>query len=72
MVALEELMIKLNNRLYPFREGMTASALMTENSFVASYVYVRINGKIIEEEDWCSTVITAGDNVEMIHIFGGG
>ena len=64
--------IELNHRPYPYRDGLTVSALMAENNFDFSYIIVKLNGTIIEEEAWTETVIIAGDKVEIIHIFGGG
>ena len=64
--------IELNHRRYPYREGATVSALMAENNFDYSYMIVKINGVIIEEDEWASAVVSAGDKVEIIHIFGGG
>jgi len=45
---------------------------MAENNFDFSHIIVKINGLVIEEELWPKTTIAAGDNVEMIHVFGGG
>ena len=67
-----EAAIELNHRQYPYRAGTTISTLMAENNFNYSYIIVKINGVIIEEDAWTSTVLAAGDKVEMIHIFGGG
>jgi len=64
--------IKLNHRKYPWREGTTVRTLMAENNFDHSYIIVKINGAIIEEEAWAGAAIAAGDKVEIIHIFGGG
>ena len=64
--------ITLNHRLYPYREGMTISSLMEENNFEYSYIIVKINGARIGEEAWPTAAVAAGDQVEMIHIFGGG
>ena len=64
--------IELNRRPYPYREGTTVSALMAENNFDYSYIIVRINGAIIEEEAWEKTALAAGDKVDILHIFGGG
>ena len=64
--------IKLNHRKHPWREGATVSALMAENHFDHSYIIVKINGAVIDEEVWPTTAIAAGDSVEIIHIFGGG
>jgi len=66
------LTIELNHRPYPYREGLTVSALMAENSYFFSHIIVKINGAVIEEETWPEAEIAAGDDVEMIHVFGGG
>ena len=64
--------IQLNHREHPFREGMTVSSLMADNNFNFSHIIVKINGAVIEDNRWEETKISAGDDVEMIHIFGGG
>ena len=64
--------IELNRRQYPYREGATVSVLMAENNFDYSYIIVKINGAIIEEDEWISAEVAAGDKVDIIHIFGGG
>ena len=69
---MEELVIKLNHRPYPWREGATVATVMAENDFDFSQIIVKINGVVIEEELWPDAKITAGDEVEMIHVFGGG
>ena len=67
-----EATIELNHRRYPWREGATISTLMAENNFDHSYIIVKINNTIIEEDAWEEAAIHAGDKVEIIHIFGGG
>ena len=69
---MTELTIQLNHRTYPLREGSTVTTLMAENNFEFSDIIVKINGMVIEEDLWPKTEITAGDDVEMIHVFGGG
>ena len=64
--------IQLNNRPYPWRDGVTVIDLMIENNFDFPSIIVKINGDIIEEAAWVETTISAGDNVEIIHLFGGG
>jgi len=64
--------IKLNHRPYLYSEGMTVTSLMAENNFDFSQIIVKINGEVIEEEKWAKATIAAGDDVEIIHIFGGG
>ena len=65
-------LIQLNNRPYPYKDGSTVSSIMAENNFDFSAIIVKVNGVIIEEEAWLTALIAAGDNVEIIHIFGGG
>ena len=64
--------IKLNNRPYPFKEGATIASLMSENNFDFPSIIVKINGELIDCESWSTAAVAAGDNVEIIHIFGGG
>ena len=72
VLAMNELTIKLNNRPYPYVEGTTVGSLMTENNFNFAAIIVKINGVVIEEDNWLTAAVSAGDNVEIIHIFGGG
>ena len=69
---MQEPTIQLNHRPYPHREGATVATLMAENKFKFSHIIVKINSKVIEEENWQTEKIAAGDNVEIIHVFGGG
>ena len=69
---MQESTIELNHRPYPFREGSTIGTLMAENNFNFSHIIVKINGVVIEENLWSAAAIVAGDNVEIIHVFGGG
>jgi len=69
---MKEPVIELNHRPYPYREGLTVSALMAENNFDFVHIIVKINGVVMEEDLWPDTVVSAGDKIEMIHIFGGG
>ena len=65
-------MITLNNRQYPWREGLTVSELLEENDFVYKRIMVSINGKHVEEKDWDKKIIKDGDNVSALHLMAGG
>ena len=69
---MSEQTIQLNNRPYPYKEGATIGSLMKENNFDFSTIIVKINGVVIEEEAWQIAAVSAGDNVEILHLFGGG
>jgi len=64
--------IQLNNRPYPYKNGMTISSLMAENNFDFPSIIVKINDELIDEKHWQTTPVSNGDNVEIIHLFGGG
>ena len=69
---MSELSIQLNNRPYPHKEGMTVASLMAENNFDFPSIITKINGVLIDEDDWQTTAVSVGDSVEIIHLFGGG
>jgi len=64
--------ITLNNRPHPYTDGMTIASLMAENNYKFSHIIAKINGIVIDEDSWQNAKIAAEDNVELIHVFGGG
>jgi len=69
---MKDLQIQLNNRPYPYKDGATVASLMAENNYDFPAIIVKINGELIDEDNWHTAAVAAGDNVEIIHIFGGG
>jgi len=69
---MQDQTIQLNNRPYPWREGASVASLMAENNFEFSHIIAKINGTVIEENLWPEKTVSAGDSVEIIHVFGGG
>ncbi|MGD9568542.1 MAG: sulfur carrier protein ThiS [Sedimentibacter sp.] len=65
-------MIKLNNKDFPWEEGMTVESLMNKKKFTYSRIIVKINDKHIEKENYKITEINDGDDVQMIHLLAGG
>lgn len=65
-------MIKLNNKDFPWEEGMTVESLMHKKKYSYSRIIVKINGHHIEEEYYSKTAINDGDDVQMIHLLAGG
>jgi len=64
--------IKLNNRDFPWEEGLTIEKIMEIKRFTFPKIIVKVNGKLIEKEDYATTVVNKGDNVEIIHLLAGG
>ena len=69
---MQEPTIQLNHKTYPWREGSTVRSVMDENNYEFVHIIVKINGVVIEEDLWDDAKIAAGDDVRMIHVFGGG
>ena len=65
-------MLRVNNSDYPFREGMTIKTLMEEKGFVFHRIIVKLNGRVVEEAGFATSLLQDGDNVEAIHVFAGG
>ena len=65
-------MIVLNNREYPWREGITITELIDENDFVYKGIVVIINADPVHESLWAITEIHDGDEVRAIHMMAGG
>ena len=65
-------MITLNNREYPWQEGLTVRQLLDENNYVYKRIIVKINGQLVHELDWPKKVIQDGDNVSAMHLMAGG
>lgn len=66
------LIIKLNGRDFLWEEGMTIEDIMNKNKFIFPKIIVKINGKHIEKEDYSTTIVNDGDDVQMIHLLAGG
>jgi len=69
---MNEPQIQLNNRPYPYTDGATVASLMAENNYDFPSLIVKVNGKLVEDDARQTTEVCAGDNVEIIHLFGGG
>lgn len=51
---------------------MTIEDIIAIKNFSCKELIVRINGRLIEDEDFGTAIVKEGDNVEIIHIFHGG
>jgi len=65
-------MIKLNNRDCEWQEGLTVEELMKLKNYTYSRIVVLVNAELVPQEDYASTIIHDGDNVEAIHLMAGG
>lgn len=65
-------MIKLNNRDCEWQEGLTVQELLKLKNYTYPRIVVLVNAEVISEENFASTIIQDGDNVEAIHLMAGG
>lgn len=65
--------IILNNREVTFEEiDLTIAKIILDYNFTYKRLVVRINGKVVKNEDHEATKVKDGDRVEVIHLMAGG
>jgi len=63
----------LNHREYKnFREGMSVKDVIEENQFTWPKLVVKLNKKVVWPEEYADTKLEASDDLEVIHLLGGG
>jgi len=65
-------LITLNNREYPWREGLTVADLLKECNYNFPMIVVKINGNLIKRDRYKDSLIPDGAIVEAIHLVSGG
>ncbi|MGI6065331.1 MAG: sulfur carrier protein ThiS [Bacillota bacterium] len=65
-------MIKVNGSDFPWEKGLTVGELLKKKEYNFHRIVLHLNGGIVEEEDYETTLINDGDDVRALHIFGGG
>jgi len=67
-------MIKVNGFDFPWEEGLTVRKLLDKKgyTFHEHLIVVKINNVIVPDEEFATTLINDGDEVQALHIFGGG
>jgi thiamine biosynthesis protein ThiS len=65
--------ILLNNREEEFdKDVMTVSDMLDLKKFSFRMRIVKVNGKLISGDNYSSTLIHDGDNIQMIYLMSGG
>ncbi len=62
-------MITVNNRPFPFQEGMTVQDVLSELQYVYEGLVIRVNDRVVEDRGWS---LRDGDDLKIIHICHGG
>ncbi len=65
--------IKVNNEAQEVTLPLSLSELMTQNNvFQPEMLSVQINGEFINRENFGTTAISEGDEVDFLYFMGGG
>ena len=65
--------ILLNNRSEFFdADCLTISEIMESKSFKFRMLVVRLNDKLVKQEDYDTTPVKEGDDLKIIHLVSGG
>ena len=63
----------LNHRPYAgWREGLTVKNVIDENKFTWPKLVVKVNNQLVWPEDYGNGVLKADDDLQVIHLLGGG
>ncbi|SCY10769.1 sulfur carrier protein ThiS [Alkaliphilus peptidifermentans] len=65
-------MIKVNSKDFEWEEGLTVQVLLDKKKYTFPKIFVTINGKHIDKEDFDTTLINDGDDVKVVHLLAGG
>ncbi len=64
--------ITLNGQNKDFTDNLSLSQLIDEVSAGNKRIIAEINGNIVKKETWDETVISDGDEIELVTFVGGG
>ena len=63
----------LNHRPYVgWREGLTVKNVIDENKFTWPKLVVKVNNQLVWPEDYENVVLKEDDDLQVIHLLGGG
>ncbi len=72
-IKILEMKITLNNRPEEFDHNqISVTKLLEIKKFTYKLRIVKINGNLVKKEDYDSTLINEGDNVNMLYLMSGG
>ena len=64
--------IKLNNRPFPWEEGLTIDDIIKKNNFTFKMLVVKVNGELIKKDKYNDTSVPEGADVKILHLISGG
>ena len=65
--------ITINNHIkVDWEEGLTVEKMLNKMNFTFKMLIVKINGELIQREEYKTTAIPADADVKVIHMISGG
>jgi len=65
-------MIKVNGKDFEWEENMTVEDLLKKKRFTYPKIIVKINGEVIDKEEYGIKTIMDEDDIQVIHLLAGG
>lgn len=65
-------MIKVNNRDYEWRNGMTVQDILDDLNYTYPVLVVMVRGEHVDKSMYSTTIIFDGDDVTILHPVCGG
>lgn len=65
-------MITVNGKEFPYEEGMTVRRLLELKKYAYPRITIKINGEFVKDEEFHTTLIHDGDDIQCIHLMAGG
>lgn len=66
------MLLKINGKGEEFESGVTVDKLLKDKGIRSEMVAVELNGAIVEREEYTSTELNEGDEMEYLYYMGGG
>ena len=64
--------MQINGQEYALTKVMSLQELLEEQGYRSNLVAVELNGAIVKRSEYCSTILTAEDKLEIVSFVGGG
>ena len=64
--------IQLNGETKEFSDGLTVESLIAVLAFEPTRVAIELNRNVVRRNEWATTELHDGDQVEIVHFVGGG
>lgn len=65
-------MLTVNGDPHPWREGLTVAELLKEKAFTFPMKVISVNKVLVLKPNYPTYVLADGDDVQVVHLTGGG